>query len=209
MTSDTIITQFELQVGDVTELSTSEEFVVLNRVYNKICNFRPWEFLKTSASGTMSSDSEGYYITAPTDFAYFANNHNNTEDYIGTDTPKVIFVGTNYDPYMIVNWSDRRQYRNKAGYAYYDITQDKIRFTGTPVSTTYEFDYVKVPAALITAESPVFPSRFHEILVYGMAVDNEIIQLSPKAKSYAVENQAKYQSMFDDMSYWNANLLMN
>lgn len=209
MTSDTIITQFELQVSDLTELSTAEEYVVLNRVYNKICNFRPWEFLKKSASGTILSDSEGYYITAPSDFAYFANNHNNTEDYISTDTPKVIFVGTNYDPYMIVNWSDRRQYRNKSGYAYYDIAQGKIRFTGTPVSTTYEFDYVSIPTALVAGASPIFPSRFHDILVYGMAIDDAIIQMSPKATSYAAENQAKYQGIFDDMSWWNANLMID
>lgn len=210
MTSDIIIQQFELQASDVTELSTSEEYVVLNRVYNKICNFRPWEFLKTSASGAILSDSEGYYITAPDDFAYFVNNHNNTEDYIGTDTPKVIFIGTNYDPYTIVNWSDRRQYRNKSGYAYYDITEDKIRLTGNSINgSTYEFDYIKTPIALATTLSPVFPSRFHDVLVYGMAVDNDIIQLSPKAKSYAIENQAKYQGIFDDMSYWNANLLNN
>lgn len=210
MTSDTIITQFELQVSDVTELSTSEEYVVLNRVYNKICNFRPWEFLKTSASGSILSDADGYYITAPADFAYFANNHNNTEDYIGTDTPKVIFIGSNYEPYTIVNWSDRRQYRNKTGYAYYDIVNGVIRLTGaTIVGSTYEFDYIKTPTALATTLSPIFPTRFHEILVYGMAVDNEIIQMSPKATSYAAENQAKYQGIFDDMSYWNANLQMN
>lgn len=209
MTSDTIITQFELQVSDVTELSTSEEYVVLNRVYNKICNFRPWEFLKTSASGSILSDADGFYITAPTDFAYFANNHNNTEDYIGTDTPKVIFIGSNYEPYTIVNWSDRRQYRNKSGYAYYDIGAGEIRLTGaTIVATTYEFDYIKTPTALATSLSPIFPARFHDILVYGMAVDNEIIQMSPKATSYVADNQAKYQGIFDDMSYWNANLQM-
>jgi len=210
MTSDVVITQFELQVSDITELSTSEEFVVLNRVYNKICNFRPWEFLKTSASGSILSDVDGYYITAPDDFAYFANNHNNTEDYISTETPKVIFIGSNYEPYTIVNWSDRRQYRNKAGYAYYDIVNSQIRLTGSTISgSTYEFDYIKTPTTLISGLTPIFPARFHDILVYGMAVDDAIIQLSPKATSYAQENQAKYQSILDDMSYWNANLLMN
>jgi len=41
MTSEQIIANFELQVSDTTELSTSEEFAILNRVYNKICNLKP------------------------------------------------------------------------------------------------------------------------------------------------------------------------
>jgi len=49
--------------------------------------------------------------------------------------------------------------------------------------------------------SPIFPARFHDMLVFGMAVEDTIIQMSPKATSYAVENQTKYQQILDDMSY--------
>lgn len=212
MTSETIISQFELQVDDTTGLSSAEEYIVLNRVYNKICNYRAWEFLKKKASGTMSSDSEGYYITTPSDFAYFVENNQYTDNSIGIQNnavPKVIFIGDNYDPYQIVNWSDRRQYRNKVGYAYLDISQGKIRFTGTPVSTTYEFDYIKIPTALVAGGTPDIPTRFIDILPFGMAVDDAIIQMSPKAKSYASENEAKYQGILADMAYWNAQLQMN
>lgn len=210
MTIDNIILGFELQVSDTTELSEAEEYLVANRVYNKICNDRPWEFLKTSVSGTMSSDADGYFITPPADFALFSENFGysqNNDAPQNNTTPKVIFVGTNYTPYTIINFSDRRQYRTFKGYAYLDVASNKIRFTSTPESTTYEFDYIKVPPALTTGTSPIFPDRFHDIMIYGMAVDDQIIQLSPKATSYAAENQSKYQSMLSDLRYWNANLI--
>lgn len=210
MTIDNIILGFELQVSDTTELATAEEYTVANRVYNKICNDRPWEWLKSSVTGTILSDSNGYYITPPADFAFFVENYgysqNNDATQVNT-APKVIFVGANYAPYIIINFSDRRQYRNSDGYAYYDVVNNQIRFTYTPVATTYEFDYIKVPPTLTTGLSPIFPARFHDIIIYGMAVDDQIIQLSPKATSYAAENQAKYQSMLEDLRYYNSQLI--
>ena len=211
-TIDQLILQFELQVSDTTELSTAEEFIVANRVQNKICNYRPWEFLKKEASGSILSDADGYYVTLPEDFAYFTENNQYTDNSmrVGNNaSPKVIFVGPNYTPYQIINFSDRRQYRNKSGFAYLDMANSKIRFTYTPNDMTYEFDYIKIPPVLVTGATLPFPARFEEILVYGMAVDDQIIQLSPKATSYAEENKSKYQSMLDDMSYWNSQLCLN
>lgn len=210
--TDDIITNFELQVSDVTELSTAEEYRVLNRVYNKICNHRPWEFLKKSASGSIISDSEGYYIAVPSDFAYFVENNQYTDNSVSTSSvssPKVIFVGTNYVPYQIVNWSDRIQYRNNTGVAYLDVVNSKIRFPKTPEAFTYQFDYVMVPTALVAGAAPVTPARFDDIYHFGMAAEDSIIQLSPKATSYATENQAKYQSLMDDITYWNSMLILN
>jgi hypothetical protein len=62
----------------------------------------------------------------------------------------------------------------------------------TPSSTTYQFDYVKIPTAITTATGPAFPSRFHDIIYLGMAVDDYAIQQFDKARSYANENQIKY-----------------
>lgn len=211
-TAATLITDFELQVNDITELSSVEELALLNRIYLRICRERPWEFLKKTATGTLLTDSTGSYITIPSDFAYFVENYNYTNNSLGNDidaAPKVIFMGDNYDPYQIVNFSDRRQYRNRTGFAYLDLAAGKIRFTGTPTSTTYEFDYIKIPPALSASDSPIFPSQFHEAIPYAMASENDILQISPKAKSYAVENQAKYLNVMTDMQYWNANLLNN
>ena len=45
-------------------------------------------------------------------------------------------------------------------------------------------DYIKVPATLVAGSTILIPERFCPILIYGMSTENEIIQLSDKAKSY-------------------------
>lgn len=209
-TATQLITTFELQVSDTTELSTSEELSILNRIYQRICGDRAWEFLKTNATGTMSgSGSGGYYITVPSDFAFFYENNNYTENNVANQSntaPKVIFVGSNYTPYQIINYGDRIQYRNRNGYCYLDLANSKIYFTGTPESTTYSMDYIKVPATLTASDTPVIPTRFQDMIVYGMATENDVLQLSPKATSYAPENRALYNQYMLDMQLWDANL---
>lgn len=211
MTGAEIITQFEMQVGDVTELSTSEELIVLNRVYLRVCGNRPWEFLKTNATGSVTTDNTGTYITLPADFSHFYENYNYTNNAISTQinqAPKVIFIGTNKSPYYIVNYADRNQYTNHGGYCYLDLANNKLVFTSTPTEgTTYSMDYIKAPAKLTTSTSPVFPERFQDILVYGMAAQNDIVQLSPKAKSYAPENKGFYDELLAEMTLWNSNLI--
>lgn len=213
MISTEIITEFERIVDDVTELSSVEELALLNRVYFRVCTERPWEFLKTEVSGTMlGSGLDGFYATLPTDFAFFIEDYQYTDNAIAPQTnsaPKVVFVGTNRTPYKIVNFSDRRQYLGATGYAYLDLANSKVVFTGTPVSTTYSFDYIKVPAVLTASDTPVIPTRFQSILSFGMASENDILQLSPKATSYRLENEAKYEGYLKDMQYWNALLQLN
>ena len=210
MIASEAITQFELQVNDVTELSTSEELIVLNRIYQRVCDDRPWEFLKTNATGTMSgSGVDGYYITVPSDFAYFYENYNWTDNSYSTQlnrTPKVIFVGTTKTPYSIINYSDRQQYLGSTGYAYVDWGNSKIYFTGTPVSTTYSMDYIKTPATLVAGSTILIPERFCPILIYGMSTENEIIQLSDKAKSYAQENLDLYNEYLGKLALWDSRL---
>jgi hypothetical protein len=118
-------------------------------------------------------------------------------------------MGTDLAPYKIVNFSDRRKYLGSLGYAYLDLANDKIMFTGTPTLTAYTFDYIKVPTDLIASTSPVIPTRFQDIIPYGMATENDIMHQSPKAESYMRENQARYNQYLDDMAYWNAQLILN
>lgn len=214
-TATQIITDFELQVSDITELSSSEELSLLNKVYVNICNLQPWEFLKTPASGTTLVDATGTYITMPADFAAFAIDNQYTENNIGVEgnaSPRFVFLidnSGNYVPFQIINFSDRRKYKGRGNVVYLDIANSKIRFMVTPQFTGYEFDYIKVPALLTINDTPIVPGQFHDIFAYAMASDNDILQLSPKAKSYQQENDNKYQSQLLNLQYWNANLQMN
>jgi hypothetical protein len=212
MTGQDILNQFHNYTGDQSELSTEDELILLNNIYDSILSDRPWEFLKTSTSGSILSDGTVSYITLPEDFRFFIENNQKTDNSQTTynnASQKVIFVGPNYTPYQIVNWSDRRQFQNTSGYAYPDLANNRIVFTVPPADSTYEFDYIKnwSPVTLVT--SPIFPSDFHNMIHQYMAVDSVIINLFDRAHSYAKENQTGADELFKAMCYWNSMLTFN
>jgi hypothetical protein len=211
MLASAVITSFETYVDDATELSSAQELALLQKVYNKVWMDRPWEFAKAQASGTLSTSVP--YVTLPASFASLTENNQTTDNTISGDNnavQKVIFVGSSYAPYQVINWSDRRQYLNQRGYAYVDIVNGRLYFTAQPTTAdSYEFDYLTIADTLTTSSTPAFPARFHDMLYHGMAVDDDIIQRFPKAASYAAENNAKFISYLADMRLWNANLQAN
>lgn len=203
MNTTDIIRLFELYVDDTTELSSSEELALLNRVYKKILTDRDWEFLKKEKTGSIS----GTEITLPLDFSHLIENTNYTDNSIAVgynQRPVAVYIDDS--PFMVVNWSDRRQYKNNSAYCYVDLVNNKIIF---PISQsgTYSFDYVYNPADLtlvVLSDTPIFPTKYHPMIAYGMAVDDMIIQMFPKAQSYAGENQSKYNSYLSDMQMYNS-----
>lgn len=211
MNGEQIIDKFELYVDDATELSSTEELALLNEKYQEICAERNWEFLKASDSGTLSTTVP--YIDLPSDFVHLLPNAGYTENYISDDAgmaPVVVFVGSTYRPYRVVNWSDRRQYRDRDGFAYLDYNNARVYFTKQPTSgDSYELDYKSRPTDITNNTSPVFPAEFHPLLYLAMAIDDDIIQRYEKARSYAGENQAKFNRLFASMCLWNSQLQLN
>jgi hypothetical protein len=201
MTGSEIITKFRLQVDDQTELSSDEELDLLNDVYIETAFERPWNILKTSVNGTIVNNE----IPLPADFAYIYNNRN----FAGKDTQSnlpVIFVGPTYNPYYIINFDERRQYRNTKGFAYIDYAQNKIVFTMTPDGSSYEFDYIKVPERLTLNTAPVFPERFHKKFVYDMATQDSVIQMSDKIAELVSANRAESNRYRSNMEMWDSKL---
>lgn len=205
MNTTEIFRQFELQVDDTTELSSDEELIILNRVYRRILGERAWEFLKKEFTGTTSTTLP--YVSLPSDFKALSYNANFTDSSEYSYRP-VVFVGPEYSKYQVVSWSDRRQYRDQDGYCYVDIVNNRLYFTKQPTEEkSIEFDYVYNPATLVAGDTPIIPARYHDAFVYGMAIDDAIIQQSDKAKSYAPENASKYKAVIDDMALWNSQLV--
>lgn len=206
MTTAEIIAGFETFVDDTTELSTAQEIALANKHYQIVCDDRPWEFLKKPGEGTMLSTTT---ITTPSDFGHFVENLNltdNSQNYDFNAKPVGIFINGN-KTLRIINWSDRRQYENVDGYAYLDMAAGLIRTTyAQPSGATYSFDYKYVPTDLLIGSTPVFPARFHPMIYHSMAVDDMIIQLFDKSRSYANENRLAYAGYLSRMAYWNANL---
>jgi hypothetical protein len=206
MIKSEIIAKFHLFMDDTSELSSTEESDLFDKVYNKVMMYRPWEICRVPGTGTTSTSIAS--VALPTDFSFLLNNSNYTENNQYAGDGPVVFVGANYTPYKVVSYADRRQYRNKGGYCYVDIVNMLLVFTLQPVAAeAIEFDYCKVPTDLTIGGTPIFPARFHDVIYHGMCVDDFIIQQSDKAKSYASENNAKYESYLRDMVLWNARLI--
>lgn len=205
-TATQTIKEFELYMDDMTELSSTEELALYNKIYQKVCSEKAWEFLKKEASLTTSTTVP--YVSLPSDFSYLTQNYNYTDTVTDEAERPVVFLGANFEPFKVVSWSDRRQYRNQGGYAYIDIANSRLVFTKQPATAkAVEFDYISVPTDLALNETPVFPERFNPIIYHGMCIDDNIIQMSDKAKSYKTDHQVKYSQYLSDMARWNARLI--
>lgn len=205
MTKSAIITKFHLFMDDSSELSSSEESDLFDKVYSEICDEMPWEFTRKAFAGTQSTTVP--YVALPADFAYILNNRRYTDDYNENDSP-VVFVSSAYTPYKIINFADRRQYLNQNGYAYIDIVNNLLVFTAQPTTAqSVEFDYCATPTSLALTDSPAFPSRYHDIIYHYMCIDAFILTQSDKAKSYAAENKARGDAFMQRMKFWNAQLI--
>ncbi len=211
-----IINKFELYTGDTTELSSQDELDLANKVYRKIQNDRPWQWLKKTATGTITVANGIATITPPSDFSYFAENFQATniaQEPHGNESPKVIWVATTsglYDHYHIVNFSDGRMYLNEQGFCWYDMANNVIQFAALPTETdlSYEFDYIYVPVDLTLTTGPVFPAQFWDIIFHGMCTDDLMIQLFDRTHSYEQEHLQAYMNLLNQMQFQNAELQM-
>lgn len=205
MTKQEIITKAQLYLDDTTDLSDAELSDLFDMKYRDLNSRKPWEGTKKVGTGTTSTSVP--YIALALDFLYLTQNANHTGSEYEAQRP-VVYVGTTYEPYQVVSWSDRRSYRDQDGYAFIDWPNLRLQFTAQPTSAkAVEYDYHGTMTELGDAGVPWFPEEFHPWLFHEMVVDDFIIQQSDKAKSYAIENQQKADRYYNNMCYWNSNLV--
>jgi hypothetical protein len=187
-----ILNNFHTLIGDGTELSTTEELALLNKIYSEVLGSKQWEFLKKEKTGLIS----GTEVNQPADFS------NLTDDL-------VIYLGENNNPFKVIPFTERRLYKNNNNFCYYDARQGKFVFLREQ-NDTYNFDYIYNPdeLSITPASNPVFPNKYWGMLSFFMASDNSFIQLDEKARSYSAENRARGQSILDDMKLWNDKIIM-
>ena len=194
MTGDDIITRFNLQVDDSSELSDIEALDLANEVYEDICNDRPWEWLRATYTGVQSASLP--YVALPADFKKIMPNDDNAA---------VVFVGTARTPYQVVPYAERNAVRDQYGYCYIDTPNGRLVFTKQPTSAAaIEFDYIKVQTAIAANTSPIFRANFHKIIPYGMAADFTPIEQPERANSWQKENREKYDALLEDMAVEDA-----
>jgi hypothetical protein len=206
MTKQGTIEKFRLYMDDTSELSSTEESDLYDKVYKEIWNMRPWVFAIRQWSGTTSGTDP--FIALPSDYSRPSPNFSGASVSDYAEGP-VVFVGPSRSPYKLIPFESRRAYFDQDGYAYVDMATDfpnkRIAFTKQPAGgLAVELDYVRTAPAIILTGTPVWDPEFPDIIYHGMCVDNFIIQQSDKAKSYLAENQARYTAMLDSLAGWNA-----
>lgn len=197
MTTTEIIDRFYLQVDDSSELSDTEVLALANEVYGEIQDDRPWEWLKATKTGTTSISVP--YVALPADFKSLVPNF---------EGRSVVFIGTDYQEYVVVPFSSRRQYRDQDGYCYLDMVNSRLYFTKQPTTAnSYEYDYIMVAPDLDTSTSdPIFRAGQHQIISYGIAAKFNPIELTDKAQSYQRENTIAYNEQLSGMRLEDANI---
>ena len=197
MTAQQIIDLFHLLMDDTSDLSTSEELIIANKIHKKIC-IKPYEFLKIEKSGTLSASDT--YVDLPADFLMIPDN------IVDHDSPKKIYVGSDNRLYDVINFADRRDHKDQDGYCYIDFANQRLVFTKQPIAEAYSYDYIYIPADLAVGDTPKIPVC-QEIIAYGMAISSYIIQQYPKMQSYQKENQKIYDDLLEEIDYYNSNLI--
>jgi len=202
MLGSATITDFELFMDDGTELSTTEEYRLYNKIYHEVCDSKDWEFLRKEYAGTQSTSVA--YVSLPSDFSHILMNDNYATNADYANTP-MVYIGSTLIPYKVIPKAARDNYTDQVGFCYIDLLNDRLVFTKTPTSAgAIKFDYQSVPTDIISSTEPLIPSRFAHIIYHGMCADDFIIQQSDKAKSYRNQNVARYKDYLDSLTMWNS-----
>lgn len=179
---------------------TDDGLLVLNQAYHEVLNLKQWEILKKEATGTMSVSVP--YIALPSDFRELVWKVSRD----GNDS-QVIYVGTNYEPYDVVRFDDRRDYRSTSNASYLDMRLGRLVFTMQPTSAqAISYDYIYVPDDLIAGADSVIPRQYVKALAYRMAMIFYGVDETEKGRTYYAEYNREFEKILAEMEMWDATL---
>jgi len=190
----------------MTELSTDDELFLANKINRDIYIEQDWEFLRKNQTGVTDSNGE---IPVPIDFEKFMQNYSKEETKDEGSLPDTCVVFISGNPYKIIPAGSKNLYVGDA-VCYYDSLTRTIKFpTSVGVGANYEFDYKYIPVDLELTDSPLFSYNVHQIIFYGMLIDDEIIQKVEKARSFMNVNSAMYNKYLSKLKLIDASLFFN
>jgi hypothetical protein len=202
LTGQQIIDRFEFYTDDTTDLSSDEELILANDKVRLIFMEQPWEFLRRKKSGVVENDGK---ITLPADFDELMENYSD-DPTIGEPIMKVIYVGGQRSPYLVVPMGQRNA-NNFSNVCWIDPSDGKINFLQNPgTGASYEFDYKTSPDDITVNTSPKLPPEYHPMIIFAMLIDEEIIKKSEKARSSMQENFAQFQRYLKNLKLRDARL---
>lgn len=201
MQPNDIIKQFEVYVDDSTELSDQEEYALLTKTLNTIYNDRSWEFLRKNGSVVTTTATTA---PLPSDFVSAMNNYSENE-WNNLPEKAVVYIGG--IPYFFI---PRGMAIQKAGgnYVYVDPINLKLVFTASVgTAQTVTFDYKYQPADITSNSSVVaLPDQFRRYLGQVMAIDDDIIQKTEKARSNYQPNSIAKAQLMRDLTHYDLRL---
>lgn len=202
LTGQQIIDRFEFYTDDTTDLSSDEELILANDKVRLIFMEQPWEFLRRKKSGVVENDGK---ITLPADFDELMENYSD-DPTIGEPIMKVIYVGGQRSPYLVVPMGQRNA-NSFSNVCWIDPSDGKINFLQNPgTGASYEFDYKTSPDDITVNTSPKLPAEYHPMIIFAMLIDEEIIKKSEKARSSMQENFAQFQRYLKNLKLRDARL---
>lgn len=185
MLTSAIITFFESLIDDSPD--SDYELTLANHVKDVIEGERDWEFLKKiDATKTWAVSDD--YTTAhalPTDFV----------------EPVVLYVGTEYQPYMPIPFEQRQLYKDSSRRYYIDYQSKNLYLCGsTSEAKTLYLCYIYQTDDLTTATSPVWLAKFHKLLAFYMAaVHLGAVDSDDIARVLAPNNKIEYLMLRKNM----------
>lgn len=195
MLAETIIANFNTYTDDMSQLSSSQEYALLNKKYKEVANHSEWEWLRDIASVVIANNE----IAMPANFKRLAEEFDTNKAGLYDGFRYFFWIGDT--PYPIVNMKDRRRFDT---YAYFDRKNSKIVLQDLTIAGTAQFDFYGKVTDLVAGQSPVFDDDYHPVLYHMMAIDHEIIDQSEKARSMRGEHEAAIKQYLEDMTYDNA-----
>jgi hypothetical protein len=203
LTGQNIVDKFNLYKDDTSELSDAESLDLAQNIYNDVLMDREWEWLRKTFSGVTNSDGS---VTLPADFISVMKNYSEDET---SSIPEKAVVYVNQDVYPVIPMGARTLQGGLGNFFYIDPVNNVMKSTATlGGGIAVSFDYKMRPPALTLTTSPVFPAENHMMIVYGMAIDDDIIQIFEKARSYAAVNQMKYDKHMTALARYSNKFLI-
>jgi hypothetical protein len=197
MTGQDIINKFEVQTDDSTELSSQEELDLANKVLRFIYDFQAWEFLRKKATGTVAAAG----IVVPADFLHCMVNYSEDMTSALPDTAVVYLGGS---PYKVIPMGARNS-SPLTNVCWYNPSNRTIEFKTSMAGQAYEFDYKYLPVDITVSTEPILPTS-HYIVVYGMLIDDDVIQKTDKGRSNIVENTNAFNQQLSNLKSYNSKL---
>ncbi len=196
MTKKEMLTMFEALIDDTLDSVLEEQ--LLNEAKDSLEAEYSWAILK-QVDATQSAAVGDTYLsmhTLPTRFA--------------APSQKGIYVGNDQIPYSQIPFEDRLRFRDITHRYYIDLANNQYALTGVAnPGGMIQFFYQQYSGSLdADGDTWLFPTRFHPILPYRMAIKFFAIDQGDKSRAYDDRWDVFATKVLEAMVQWNARMTL-